>query len=214
MIYRFHTKQVGSQSPMEVQVHAPADQPVDELILGLSASFSQQGIEIESLQYVGSIDSDFQGIVVPAKEFDTSSAPSEEWRTVTFHGWYGPTDDTRAKNKCVVSGCGRKSSFHLCKTHAIPGLLGKESGKNFVFSLWLVERAGQMLLITLSDIAVGTLFGGRQGFENRLGIQGYKVHRLISSEEEFATQQQRPGLRIIPWTHNLPEGENELPSLT
>lgn len=213
MIYRFHTRQVGSQSPMEVQVHAPADKPVDELIPGLRASFSQQGIELESLQYVGSIDTDFMGLVVPAEEFDTPSTPSEEWLTVTFHGWYSPIDDTPATNTCVVPGCGRESSFHLCKTHAIPGLLGKESGKNFVFSLWLVERAGQMLLITLSDIAVGTFFGGRQGFEDRLSGQGYKVLRLISSEEEFATEQQRPGVRIIPWTPNLPEGENDLPRL-
>jgi hypothetical protein len=214
MIYRFHTKQVGSQSPMEVQVQAPADKPVDELILGLRESFSHQGIELESLLYVGSVDTDFMGLVVPAKEFATASNPSEEWPTVTFDGdWYSLIDDTPAMNTCVVAGCGRKSSFHLCKTHALPGLLGKVSGKNFVFSFWLVERAGQMLLITLSDFAVGTLFGGRQGFEHQLGIQGYKIHGLISSEEEFITQQQRPGIRIIPWTKNLPEGENDLPRL-
>jgi hypothetical protein len=138
---------------------------------------------------------------------------AEGWRTVTFHGWHTPIDDTLAKNKCVVSGCGRISSFHLCRIHAIPGLLGEQGGNNFVFSLWLVERAGQMLLVTLSDFALGTLFGGRQGFENRLGVQGYKIDRVISREEEFATLQQRPGLRTIPWTHDLPERENELPNL-
>ena len=138
---------------------------------------------------------------------------AEGWRVVTFDGWYIPIDDTHAKNKCVVSGCGRTSTFHLCKTHAIPGLLGKESGRNFVFGLWLVERAGQLLLVTLSDFALGTHFGGRQRFENRLDAQGYKIHRVILTKEEFATLQQRPGMRTIPWTHNLPEGEKELPSL-
>jgi len=78
MIYRFRTKQVGSQSPIEVQVQAPADQSVDELILGLRESFSHQGIELESLQYVGSIDTDFGGLVVPAEELDTARTPSEE----------------------------------------------------------------------------------------------------------------------------------------
>jgi hypothetical protein len=159
MISRFSAKQVGSQSPMEVQLQA------------------------------------------------------EGWRTVTFHGWHIPIDDTHAKNKCVVSGCGRISSFHLCKIHAIPGLLGKVSGKNLVFGLWLVERAGQMLIIALSDIALGVSFGGRQGFEQQLSGQGYKVLRLISSEDEFISQQQRPAMRIIAWTHNLPEGEADLPCL-
>jgi hypothetical protein len=212
MIYRFHAKQVGSQSPIEVQVEAPADKPVDELILGLRESFSHQGIELESLQYVGSIDTDFMGLVVPTEEFATASNPFEEWSTVTFDGdWYIPIDDAPAMNTCVVAGCGRKSSFHLCKTHALPGLIGKVSGKNFVFSFWIVERAGQMLLITLSDFAVGTLSGGRQGFERQLGIQGYKIHGLISSEEEFITQQQRPGMRIIPWTKNYPRVRTTCP---
>ena len=70
-----------------------------------------------------------------------------------------------------------------------------------------------MLIIALSDIALGVSFGGRQGFEQKLSGQGYKVLRLISSEEELATQRQRTGMRTIAWTHNLPEGEADLPCL-
>jgi hypothetical protein len=140
---------------------------------------------------------------------DTAGMYCEECRTFVIRGWYAPSGKTQLGNKCVVEGCNRDAAFHLCKHHAIPGVVTEVQDKTFVIGLWLVERVGKFRIITLNDYALGDLFGGQQGFEDRLGVQGYKVHGPISNEKELeATKQQYPGLRVMLWSPNLPDDED------
>ena len=219
MIYRFSGRQNNSERTIEVQLQAPVGEPVDKLEQGLRKSLSQQGLQLDSLQYVGSIDTNFEGIVVPAKEkcatrgcektADTPGGHCEECRIGTIHGWYSPIGSGLANNVCVVHGCGQESSFHLCKKHAIPGMVVEigEGGK-YVVSLWLVEREGQMRLMSLNDYALGNLFGSQEAFEKQLLDQGYKIHHLISRLEQLETAKRRnPDLRVTLWSPNLPAGE-------
>jgi hypothetical protein len=219
MIYRFSARQVGSERTIEVQLQAPAGQPVDKLNQALRTSFSQQGLELDSLQYVGSTDTNFEGIVVPKcaakgceKTVDTPGGHCEECSTGTIHGWYSPIGNGPAKNMCVVQGCGQESTFHLCKKHASPGLIVEVgSARKFVISLWLVERANQMRLISMNDYSLGTLFSGREAFENRLHEQGYKIHHLISRLEQLETAKRlNTELRFTLWSPDLPDDEDDV----
>jgi hypothetical protein len=85
------------------------------------------------------------------------------------------------------------------------------AGKYVVVSLWLVEREGQMRLISMNDYTLGNLFGGREAFEKRLGEQGYEIHHLISRLEQLKTAKSRnPGLRVTLWSPDLPGGEDDV----
>lgn len=219
MIYRFLTTHVASGRTIEVQLQAPAGEPIDKLNQALRTSLSQQGIEVDTLQYVGSIDTDFEGIVIPKcatqgceDTVDTPGGSCEECHTATIHGWYRPVEDEPANNICVVQGCCQASSFHLCKKHAVPGMVVQMGNRdNYVVSVWLVEREGQMRLISMNDYALGDLFGGRDAFEKRLREQGYKIHELISRREQLETaKRQNPGLRFTLWSPDLPKGEDDV----
>jgi hypothetical protein len=202
-----------------VQLQAPAGQAIDKVEPALLTSFSEEGLELGSLQYIGSIDTDFEGIVVPKcgtedckNTVDNLGGFCEGCRTATIHGSYRPVGNAQAhSNNCVVLGCGRKSSFHLCDTHAIPGTVVEIHGRKFVIGTWLVERKGQMRLITINDFALGDLFGGREAFEKRLHAQGYETHHLISRPEQLETARRRnPGLPFTLWSPDLPRGEDDL----
>jgi hypothetical protein len=218
MIYRFSARQVGLEKAIEVQLQAPSGEPIEKLIQALRTSFSKEGVELDSLQFIGSIDTDFQGIVVPKcrtqgceNTVDNLGDYCQECRTATIHGWHNPIANTQAhSNKCVVRGCDRESIFHLCDAHALPGSVVEVRGRKFVIGTWLVEREGRMRLITMNDYTLGNLFGGREAFEKRLQAQGYKIHYLISRPEQLETAKRRnPGLRITLWSPDLPRAEND-----
>jgi hypothetical protein len=205
MVYRFMAKQAGSQRTIEVQSQGPAGVSVDKVKLALRTSLSQQGIEVDWIEYIGSVDTDVEGLVVPVEEINPPSALSEKLSTPTILGWYSPIGNAQANNKCVVSGCNRDATYHLCEQHAVPGTVVEVNGEGFVVSDWLAERAGQMCVIRVNDFALGDLYGGRQELEHQLSVQGYKVHGLISSEEEMEAAKKRyPGLQITRWPPNLP----------
>lgn len=220
MIYRFLATQAGSGRTIEVQLQAPAGQDIDKLKPALRTSFFKEGLELDSLQYIGSINTEFEGIVVPKcatpsceNTVDDLSDFCQECRsTATIHDWHSPFRNTQAhSNTCVVRDCGRESIFHLCDAHAIPGMVAEIRDRKFVIGTWLVEREGRMRLITINDLALGDLFGGREAFEERLQAQGYKIHHLISRLEELETARRRnSGLRITLWSPDLPEGEDDL----
>jgi len=192
-----------------VQLQAPVGTPVEKLKLAVRASSSEVDMDPDSIQYVGSIDTDAEEMVVPVDEIDTPSALSEKIPTPTILGWYSPIGTAQANNKCVVPGCNRDATYHLCEQHAVTGRVVEVNGEGFVVSSWLVERAGQMCIIRVNDFALGDLYGGRQELEHQLSVQGYKVHALISSEEELeATKEHYPGLQITRWPPNLPDGED------
>lgn len=192
MIYRFQTTLRSSGSGIEFQIQAPAGTPVDEIEPILRATVSQQGIEVESsFRYLGTIDTDFEGIA----------------QTI----WYTPTADVPANRVCVVKGCGQPSAFHLCEKHALPGAVMEFQGQKFVISTWLVEREGKMRVISLNDYGLGDLFGGREAFERRLVEQGYHIHHLISQPDQLdTTRRQNPGLPFTVWSPDLPHGEDDL----
>jgi hypothetical protein len=80
----------------------------------------------------------------------------------------------------------------------------------YVISAWLVERKGRMDIIVLNDYALGDLFGGREFFEKRLGEQGFKVHRLISTPDDLETVKRRyPEAQAISWSLAYIGGETE-----
>lgn len=68
MIYGFLARQVGSGRTIEFQLQTQVGEPVDKIEQAIRTSLSQQGLEVDSLRYVGSIDTDFEGIVMPAKQ--------------------------------------------------------------------------------------------------------------------------------------------------
>ena len=219
MIYRFSTTHAGSGRTIEVQLQAPAGEPVDKLDQALRTSLSQQGIEVESLQYVGSIDTDFEGIVIPKcatqgceNRVDTPGGYCEECLMRRFRARYSPIGNGPANNICVVQGCGQASSFHLCEKHAVPGMVVEMRKANeFVVSLWLVEREGQLRLICMNDYALGGMFGTGGAFEKRLSEQGYKIHRLMPRLEQLETaKRQNPGLPFTLWSPDLPKGEDDV----
>jgi hypothetical protein len=219
MIYRFSATLKGTGQPMEVQLQPPTGESIDKLKSALYTSFSNEGIEIDSLQYLGLIDTDFEGIVMPRcvtegceNAVDNLADYCQECRNTTIRGWHSPIGNRQAhSNKCMVRGCGRESIFHLCDMHASPGTVVEIRGRKFVIGTWLVEREGRMRLITINDFALGDLFGGREAFEKRLQTQGYKIHDLISRPEHLETAQRRnPGLRFTLWSPDLPRGEDDL----
>jgi hypothetical protein len=139
---------------------------------------------------------------------DNAGDYCEKCLTVAVRGWFTPGGETQSGNKCVVGGCNRDAAFHLCEQHAIPGIITEYDGVSRVISFWLVERGGKMQLIDLSDYVLGRLFDGQQGFEDCLGVRGFKVHRLISSEVEMeATKQRYPALSITSGSLLLSEGQ-------
>lgn len=208
MIYRFLTRQVGSGRTLEIQVQAPVGTPIDKIGQAFRTQFSRQGIQVESLQYVGSIDTDFEGIILPVAEkcatpgcertVETPGAYCEECRKATIDGWYNPIGDAPANNVCTVHGCGQVSTFHLCKKHAVPGMVVEALNNKGVVSIWLVEREGQMRLITLNDLALGDVFGGREFLEKRLHEQGYKIPTTTLRKTVPATSLRSPAIGAIP----------------
>jgi len=67
-MHRFLVRQAGSQKTIEVRSQWPADLSLDGLKLALCTSLSQQGTEVESIEYVGPVDTGGEGLVVPFKE--------------------------------------------------------------------------------------------------------------------------------------------------
>lgn len=139
--------------------------------------------------------------------------PKDKPVTYTVHGWYMPNGKSPANKKCIAEGCDEWAAYHLCDQHAIPGMVVEAgTGDTFVISAWLVAWAGRMLLITLNDFTPGTLFGGREAFEDQLSKQGYTIQGLISSEAELdAATRRHPQLRMTPWVPTLPGSKDELP---
>ena len=207
MIHRFKTKQIGSGRRIEVQLQAPAGASIEKMSQGIRTSFAQQGINVGSLRYAGSIDTDFEGIVEAGcatpgceKPVDNAGDYCAHCRTVTLDSWYVPSKSGPQNSVCVVSGCGQPSTFHLCANHAIPGMIVEVRNIKFVISTWLVERNGREYLITLNDFALGDLFENREAFEERLRDDGYKVHNLLSCPDDLFTIRSRdPEISVGPW---------------
>ena len=181
MIYRFTAKLIGSGETIEVQIQAPPDTPIDEMCESLRSSISEKGVEIDSLRYIGSPEPGVDGIFV------------------AIH-WYEPAASEPANNTCLVEACGQESTFHLCKKHALPGIVKETANQKFVVSAWLVEREGRKSLITITDYDLGDLFDGREAFERWLHEEGYKIDHLIPDLLDLQhVMGENPAAQIVNW---------------
>lgn len=119
MIYRFSATLRGSGETIEVQLQAPTGQALDKVKPALLTSFSEEGLELDSLQYIGSIDTDHPGIVVPKcatpsceNTVDDLGGFCEECRTATIHGWYRPVGKpTQLIDPEIVAALRRSKEF-------------------------------------------------------------------------------------------------------
>jgi hypothetical protein len=96
----------------------------------------------------------------------------------------GSSEDSKT---CAVPGCALPISDvgHLCDSHRLPGMVARVNNRTFVIMAWAAKHGDESAIIFLNDYAIGNLFGGRAGFEKRLGEQGFTGVHLIETQEEL-----------------------------
>lgn len=218
MIYKFR----GSDSlgEFEIQLRAPAGENIRFAAIALGRAFHAQGWSTGPLRYVGSIDSDHDGLIIkenddPNMRFilaNAANATSEESIKCTLHGWYVPGEAAPARGKCAVKGCEQEAAFNLCTEHAAPGVIVTVGSANKqVIVYFLIETERGVHLFSIDDHFLGLEFGGPAGLKNRLTNSGYKVLRIVSDEADMdAVKKARPDLQIVEsgyWFRDLVERE-------
>jgi hypothetical protein len=75
-----------------------------------------------------------------------------------------------------------------------------------VITTWAAEHGDEVGLLLLNDWALGSLFGGRAGFEARLREQGFTNVRNLLTPTEFATMRsgKAPSTWSGPWLTQYP----------
>jgi hypothetical protein len=91
------------------------------------------------------------------------------------------------QSECAVRECGRPCSAwsNLCERHKVDGVVVENGAGSGVVTLWYAVHDNQFGLILLSDWALGSYFGGAEGFEARLIRQGFKNVRNMMTPEKF-----------------------------
>jgi hypothetical protein len=89
--------------------------------------------------------------------------------------------------KCAVRGCSLPVSGpnNLCDEHRLPGVVVCVGNSTRVVTAWTVEHGDESGIIFINDRSLANLFGGRAGFEKRLGEQGFTGVRNIRTPEEL-----------------------------
>jgi hypothetical protein len=115
---------------------------------------------------------------------------------------------------CAVQGCGLPISEYdnLCNNHRLPGVIVTGYENSMVVTAWYAEHADEQGIILFNDWALGTMFGGRAGFEAELARQGFVNFRNLATPEELRAAKQSmaakearwsgPWLTIYPWEVN------------
>jgi hypothetical protein len=210
MIYRFSGN--SPDGKFEIQLHAPSGLQIDSAKRKLKGIFAEKGFNTGPLEFDGSMDFACDGLVLP-EDADTDTIYIVKAREIqtsedvlcAILGWYSPGGNEIGRNRCIVKGCGREAVFQLCQEHAAPGMVVEVesgSGAKCVISSWLVETERRVEHFTIYDCSLGRDFGGRQGLENRLVAQGYRVLKVISSQTELAEAKAR-----YPWLHPVQSAE-------
>ena len=69
-----------------------------------------------------------------------------------------------------------------------------------IITAWYAEHGDEASIIVLNDFALGDLFGGRAGFEVKLGKQGFvNVRNLATEWEVEAARNPAEGKRVGKW---------------
>src|SRR5690242_9200414 len=93
---------------------------------------------------------------------------------------------------CAVQGCSLPISdyFNLCNNHRLPGMAAMTNGSSMVITAWYAEHADEQGIILLNDWALGSMFGGRAGFEAELARQGFVNCCNLATLEELQAAKQ------------------------
>jgi hypothetical protein len=115
------------------------------------------------------------------------------------------------RTACAVKECGLPASefANLCEEHEVPGAMVQDNNGTGIITFWYVERRGEAGVIVLNDFALGDLFGGRKGFEEKLRKQGFGKVRLLSTPTELEAAKKQNGNRKLaswsgPWRSRYP----------
>ena len=89
--------------------------------------------------------------------------------------------------KCSVPECMAPVAGYtnLCDTHRVPGAILRIGTSTMVITSWYVEHENEYALILLNDWALGSHFGGAEGFETKLRTQGFVNVRLLRTPTEL-----------------------------
>ena len=103
---------------------------------------------------------------------------------------------------CAVEGCSLPISdyYNLCSKHRIPGPAVMVDASSMVITAWYAEHADEQGIILFNDWALGSMFGGRVGFEARLAKQGFVNVRNLATLEEMLTIRQLMGTKLANWS--------------
>jgi hypothetical protein len=85
----------------------------------------------------------------------------------------------------------------------VSGGVLSDGESTFVVTAWYTERAGQRGIVFLNDFTLGSRFGGKVGFREKLKQQGFSKIEVLKSEEEIEAAKrkvaQAPGNWSGPW---------------
>ena len=106
------------------------------------------------------------------------------------------------RTACAVKECGLPAAEfgNLCEEHEVPGAMVQDNNATGIITFWFVERGREAAVIVLNDFALGDLFAGRKGFEERLRRQGFGTVRLLNTPAELDdAKRQNGGKRLASW---------------
>jgi hypothetical protein len=101
---------------------------------------------------------------------------------VKFH----PRLNVSAVPRAVVDCAGPISGpNNLCNHHRLPGPIVQVDDSTMMITAWVAEHGDEVGIILLNDFALGDCFGGREGFEAELAVQGFSNVRNIATSKEL-----------------------------
>jgi hypothetical protein len=71
---------------------------------------------------------------------------------------------------------------------------------SMVITAWYAEHADEQGIILLNDWALGSMFGGRPGFEAELARKGFVNFRNLATLEELQAVKQSMGAKVALWS--------------
>lgn len=115
------------------------------------------------------------------------------------------------RTTCAVQRCGLPVGGYgnLCEEHEVPGAIVRIGNGTGIITCWYVERGLEAAIVVLNDFALGDLFGGRTGFEEKLRKQGFSTVRLLSTLLELDDARKENGSKRLaswggPWRIRYP----------
>lgn len=107
------------------------------------------------------------------------------------------------RTTCAVHGCTAlvSGSNNLCDAHRLPGMAVRVGKSTMLITAWSAEHGGETGIILLNDFALGDLFSGRTGFEERLREQGFeKIRNLATLDELEEAKAPSQAKKVADWS--------------